>query len=118
MFVIYYQHRLMTLSPCFEIWLILHYENAIEKYIVPKEKSIFENEKVSSSHTYISRLFSEISGINSKSGSFFNRLKRNIDLAIEQEKFLKQDIMSMAIDLGSNVGFLIEQMREDPRDML
>ncbi len=89
-----------------------------EEYIVPNTESLFENEKVSNSHTCASRLFSEISGTNPKSGSFFNKLKGGIDLAIEQEKALEQGIIRMATEIGSNVGVLIEQMREDPRDVL
>ena len=109
---------LTVTSPCFELWLILHYENAVERYIVPNSESLFENEKVSNSHTFASRLFSEMSGTNPKSGSFFNKLKGGIDLAVEQEKTLEQDILRMATEIGSSVGVLIEQMREDPRDAL
>lgn len=57
-------------------------------------------------------------GANPKSGSFFNKLKGGIDLAIEQERALEQDILRMTTEIGSNVGVLIEQMREDPRDEL
>ena len=73
---------------------------------------------MSRAHSFASNLFSEISGTNPKSGSFFNKLKGGIDLAIEQEKALEQDILRMAIENGSNVGVLIKQMREDPRDVL
>ncbi len=109
---------LAVTSPCFELWLILHYEDAVAKYILPNRDHLFENKKVSVSHTFASRLFSEISGTNPKSGTFFNKLKRSVDLAISQEKELEQDILIMATDLGSNIGILIEQMREDPRDVL
>lgn len=108
---------LTVTSPCFEIWLILHYEDAVENYIL-SNKDLFENKKVSSSHTCASRLFSEISGTNPKSGAFFNKLKANINLAIEQEKLLQQDILKMSSEVGSNVGNLIEQMREDPRNSI
>ena len=73
---------------------------------------------MSRAHSFASNLFSEISGVNHKSGSFFNKLKGGIDLAVEQEKALEQDILRMAIENGSNVGVLIKQMREDPRDVL
>lgn len=109
---------LTVASPCFELWLILHYEDAVERYIVPNRVSLFRNEKVSSAHTVASRLFSQISGTNPKSGTFFNKLKGGIELAIQQEKALEQDILRMATEIGSNVGILIEQMREDPRDAL
>ena len=109
---------LTVTSPCFELWLILHYEDALEKYVVPNKDKLFDNEKVSRAHSFASNLFSEISGTNPKSGSFFNKLMGSIDLAIEQEKALEQDILRMAIENGSNVGVLIKQMREDPRDVL
>ncbi len=109
---------LTVTSPCFELWLILHYEEAIEKHILPNAENLLLNKKVSNSHTYASRLFSEISGTNPKSGTFFNKLKERIYLAISQEKELEQDISRMASELGSNVGSLIEQMSEDPRDVL
>ena len=107
---------LTVTSPCFELWLILHYEDALEKYVVPNKDKLFDNEKVSRAHSFASNLFSEISGTNPKSGSFFNKLMGSIDLAIEQEKALEQDILKMTTEIGSNVGVLIEQMREDPRD--
>lgn len=109
---------LTVTSPCFELWLILHYENAVEKYVAPNKDKLFDNEKVSRAHSFASNLFSEISGVNPKSGSFFNKLKGGIDLAIEQERALEQDILRMTTEIGSNVGVLIEQMREDPRDEL
>jgi hypothetical protein len=109
---------LTVTSPCFELWLILHYEDAVERHVVPNKDRLFDNEKVSNSHTFASRLLSEISGINPKSGSFFNKLKDGIDLAVEQERLLEQNILRMATEIGSNVGTLIEQMREDPRDVL
>ena len=109
---------LTVTSPCFELWLILHYENAVEKYVATNKDRLFDNEKVSRAHSFASNLFSEISGTNPKSGSFFNKLKGGIDLAIEQEKALEQGILKMATEIGSNVGVLIEQMREDPRDVL
>lgn len=109
---------LTVTSPCFELWLILHYEDAVEKYVALNKDKLFDNEKVSRAHSFASNLFSEISGVNPKSGSFFNKLKGGIDLAIEQERALEQDILRMTTEIGSNVGVLIEQMREDPRDEL
>ena len=109
---------LTVTSPCFELWLILHYENAVEKYVATNKDRLFDNEKVSRAHSFASNLFSEVSGTNPKSGSFFNKLKGGIDFAIEQEKALEQDILKMATEIGSNVGILIEQMRDDPRDVL
>ncbi|MEN1761202.1 RloB family protein [Anoxynatronum sibiricum] len=95
---------LVVTSPCFELWLILHYEDAIEKYVVPNKDKLFKNEKISRAHSFTSDLFSEISGSNPKSGSFFNKLKDGVDLAIMQEKSIEQDILNLATEIGSNVG--------------
>ena len=81
-----------------------------EDYVAPNKDKLFDNEKVSRAHSFASNLFSEISGVNPKSGSFFNKLKGGIDLAIEQERPLEQDILRMTTEIGSNVGVLIEQM--------
>jgi len=105
-------------SPCFKLWLILHYVAVIERYIIANKVALFENKEVSRAHSFTSNLFSEISGSNPKSGSFFNKLKSGVDLAIEQEKALEQDMYMMAKNIGSNVGKLIEQMRENPRNAL
>jgi hypothetical protein len=113
-----FDNILTVTSPCFELWLILHYENAVGNYILPNSDCLLKNEKVSNLHTYASRLFSELARTNSKSGSFFNKIKDKIDIAITQEKELEQNILNMSTSLGSNVGILLEQMREDPRDAL
>ena len=39
----------------------------------------------------------------------------NIDLAILEEKKLEQSNLKLSSNIGSNVGILIEQMRQDPR---
>jgi len=105
---------LTVTSPCFELWLILHYEEAVGKYIEPNTARLVSNEKVSNSHTFASRLFSEISRNNPKSGSFFNKIKGGIELAIEQERVLERDVLRMGTKVRSNVGVLIEQLMEDP----
>jgi hypothetical protein len=73
---------------------------------------------VSKAHSFASKLFSDLSGTNPKSGTFFNKIKGGIDLAIEQEKLLEQDVLKMSTEIGSRVGILITQMRKDPRDAL
>ena len=111
-------NHLIVTSPCFELWLILHYENAIEKYVEPNRDQLLKNEKVSNAHSFASKLFSDLSGTNPKSGTFFNKIKGGIDLAIEQEKLVEQDVLKMSSEIGSRVGVLITQMRKDPRDEL
>ncbi|MHA7579265.1 RloB family protein [Paenibacillus vandeheii] len=105
-------------SPCFETWLILHYEDAITLYIDPEREKIQKNEKVSKAHSFTSKLFSELSGMNPKTALKFDVLKENVDRAIQAEKQLEQDVHRLGDAIGSNVGQLIEQMRKDPREPL
>lgn len=109
---------LAVTSPCFEIWLLLHYVHAINKYIKPNKKDMIENKKVSSSHSMVSKLISELSGVNPKRNVNFSYIKENINLAIEQEKLLVQDAKKMFNDIGSNIGLLIEKMKKDPREKI
>lgn len=99
-------------SPCFEIWLLLHYENALESNIKPHEGDIIKNKKVSSSHSYISKLCSDISGVNPKNNVNFMFIKDNVNVAIEEEKKICQVNKEMFSVLGSNVGILIEDMKK------
>ncbi|MBN4062987.1 MAG: hypothetical protein COA82_10870 [Alkaliphilus sp.] len=105
-------------SPYFEIWLLLHYDDAIIKYINPERTKIIENNKVSSAHSFTSKLFSDIAGVNPKRNVNFPKIKEHVNLAIEQEKLLVQDNISMFEEIGSNVGILIEEMRKDPREII
>jgi hypothetical protein len=99
-------------SPCFEIWLLLHYENALEVHIKPNEGDIIENKKVSNAHSYISNLCSEISGVNPKNNVNFPFIKDYVNVAIEEEKKICQINEEMFSVLGSNVGILIEDMKK------
>ena len=75
-------------SPCFEIWLLLHYENVIETHIKPNQVEILENKKVSVAHSYTSKLCSEISGVNPKTNVNFPNIKCCVNTAIKEEKKL------------------------------
>lgn len=113
------EENILTVTcPCFEIWLILHYDDAISQYISHQKERIQKNEKVSNTHSYTSKLFSDLSGMNPKRALNFDILKEHVDRAILAEKQLEQDVRGMADKIGSNVGKLIKKMREDPRDLL
>ena len=49
-------NTLIVTSPCFEIWLILHFDRAYETHLKPNENAIIENRKISNSHSFISRM--------------------------------------------------------------
>lgn len=56
---------LAVTNPAFELFLLLHFEGAVEEVIRPYEKEIIRNEK-QDSQTCIYRLLREKSGMNSK----------------------------------------------------
>jgi hypothetical protein len=98
---------LTVTSPCFEIWLLLHYENALEEHIQPNQVKIEENKKISNAHSFTSRLCSEVSGANPKHRVNFPKIKDRVDIAIEEEKKICQINEEMFTMIGSNVGVLI-----------
>jgi len=117
---------LAVTSPCFEIWLLLHFDiitiDGSEQETLSSLKINYEkyrqNQKVSNKHTFTSKAFSETAGTNPKSNLNFDNLLDKIQNAIEKEKseILEKDIIKMVDNLGSNIGLLIEQLRIDPRE--
>lgn len=117
---------LAVTSPCFEIWLLLHFDainfDNVEIETVEALKIHYEefrqNSKVSNKHTFTSKIFSETSGTNPKSNLDFDDMLDKVASAIEKEKsgILEIDIRQMVDKLGSNIGLLIEQLKMDPRE--
>ena len=96
-------------NPCFEVWLLLHKENAVGEIIEPNYDKILYNKKISSNHTYISKLVSEYFHMNSKKGMRFSKFKDNVINAVKQEKLLPQDLVELEDKVGSNIGKIIEE---------
>lgn len=107
------EYMLAVTYPSFELFLILHYEDAFEKYIKPNEKSISENKKVSKKRKFIDMLFSQISGMNSKENPNIGKLVTNIDIAIDQERLVNQDISIALCRPTSNIASIIRMIKED-----
>lgn len=124
---------LAVTSPCFELWLLLHFneisfENKKKKIeekdidIIKALQTYYEefrqNIKISGKHTFTSKSFSLTSRTNSKSNLNFEDLLERIEDAINHEKSieLEKDIHNMVDKLGSNIGELIEKLRIDPRE--
>lgn len=102
-------------NPSFELFLLLHYENSYEEIIVPNIDELIKNSKVSkkSKKRYISKVFSSKSGMNAKENSAIGELAINVDIAINQEKKLNQDVDNAIGNLTSNIGKIIEDIRND-----
>ncbi|WP_304443129.1 RloB family protein [uncultured Clostridium sp.] len=96
-------------NPCFEAWLLMHFEE-FDNLDFDK---LLENKRVNSkrkSRKYSDKMLSEIIGYN-KSNLNFDIFVDRIDEAIKREKKYCEDIEELKNKIGSNVGILIENMR-------
>lgn len=99
-------------NPAFELFLLLHFENTYEQYILPNEEAIIKNEKVGN-QTFLYKLLLSKTGINSKKNSAIGELAEKVDVAILQEKKINEDIHECKGKITCNIGKIIESIRND-----
>ena len=108
--------KVVVSSPCFEIWLLLHYPNFVNDYLIENKKELLENRRVSSSFTFASKMVDRLFGFNPKAEipeHFIDKLP----IALKQRLVLTRDIRLLGTELGENVGDLIEEIQLDPRGL-
>ncbi|HBP26003.1 MAG TPA: hypothetical protein DD618_03525 [Acholeplasmatales bacterium] len=108
--------RMIVSSPCFEVWLLLHQKNSVSDIIEPNAKPIFENARLTSSFTYISKMVRDVFGFNPKimiPEHFLDRLP----IAMSQAHLLTTDLHQMATEIGQNVSEFIAELQFDPRKL-
>ena len=108
--------RMIVSSPCFEVWLLLHQKNAVSEIIEPNAKQIFENVRLTSSFTYISKMVRDLFGFNPKiviPEHFLDRLP----IAMSQAPMLTTDLQQMATEIGQNVSEFIAELQFDARKL-
>lgn len=98
--------------PSFELFLLLHYDRAFEDIIKPNEHDLLINKK-NGNRRIIDKLFSDKSGMNSKSNPGVGELVSKMDIAIDQEKKLNQNLNLATEKLTSNIGSILAQIKED-----
>lgn len=99
--------ELYVTNPCFEFWLLLHFDEVFE---MDKDK-LLKNPKVTSRRRYTEQELRRIYPRYTKSDYQAEELVRNIDKAIKNEKEFCEDIILLENSVGSNLGKLIENMR-------
>ena len=98
-------------NPSFELFLLLHIQNAYQDTIAPHSDEILNNSYVEGTHRrYISKLVSEVLGINVKTNKKVADLAEKYEVAVEEERNLNQDPQHAATQLTSNLGKIIEQL--------
>ena len=98
--------KLYITNPCFEFWLLLHFD---EVHLINKEE-LLENKRASSKVRFVESELKKYFPYN-KNKYNAELLIEKIDLAIENEKRFCEDIERLKNELGSNVGLLIQELK-------
>lgn len=97
---------LYVTNPCFEFWLLLHFDDVIDI----DQVKLLENKKDNG------RTFAEIElrkrMTYTKSSYNANTLFRKIPNAIANEKKFCEELVGLKTSIGSNIGILLSQMQE------
>lgn len=99
-------------NPAFELFLLLHFENAFEEDIEPNVEQIIKNEK-EGNQTFIYKLLLARTGVNPKKNSSIGELAKYVNIAIAQEKKINEDIHNCKGRVTCNIGKIIESIRND-----
>lgn len=101
-------------NPSFELFLLLHKENAISQIIEPHRDAILANGYYEGTRRrYISKLANDALGMNLKKNPNVALLAEKFDLAAQQERQLNQNPNHAIDDLTSNVALVIENLLRD-----
>lgn len=100
--------QLCITNPCFEFWLLLHFDDVFEL----DTNKLLENPKVTSKRRYAEQELRRIYPKYKKSSYQAEELVGNIDKAIQNEKEFCEDIVELESSVGSNIGRFIEKMRQ------
>lgn len=106
------KYNLYITNPCFEFWLFLHLNDAKN---ISCEKWL-ENKKDEEKCTYAEIELRNICPSYTKSSYCAKEFINKIDNAVENEKFYCEDIIQLKNSLGSNIGLLITELRDNPND--
>ena len=98
---------LYVTNPCFEFWLLLHFDSVRE---VDREK-MAENPKVTAKRRYAEQELRKIWPEYKKNSYEAKVLVADIDKAIANEKQFCEDVAGLEKNVGSNIGLMICEMR-------
>lgn len=99
-------------NPAFELFLLLHYPDAFEKYIKPNEEQIIKNEKVGAQR-YIRTLFTQVSEMNPKKNRAVGELAKKVDCAILEESKINEDIQECLGKVTCNIAKIIDNIKKN-----
>lgn len=98
---------LYVTNPCFEFWLLLHFDKVFE---LDRDK-LLENPKVTAKRRYVEQELRRVWPGYKKASYRAEELVKDIDYAIDNEKKFCEDVVNLENSIGSNIGKLIMDMR-------
>ena len=98
-------------NPCFELFLLLHYENGFSEYIEPNALELLSPKGLKNKLAYT--ILKERAGVDSKSNKSIGKLAEFVTIAIEEERFLNRDINDCKGKITSNIGQIIDGILHD-----
>ena len=99
-------------NPSFELFLLLHFEDAYSRWIKPNEKEILTPAKTAQK-SFVCSLFSKVSGMNSKKNPRVALLADRVLQAIREEKHVNRNVRLTRGKVTSPVGLVIESIMAD-----
>ncbi len=96
-------------NPSFELYLLLHLDDALENYIVPNKDEILGNGYVGR-RRYVEKLASDALGFNVKRNERVGELAQRFGVAVMNERELNQNPLKAIGQLTSNVGACIMEV--------
>ncbi|MCI9076451.1 MAG: RloB domain-containing protein [Dorea sp.] len=94
-------------NPCFEFWLLLHFNEVFEL----EQEKLLENPKVTAKRRYAEQELRRIWPGYEKNAYKAVEVVKRIDKAIENEKEFCEDVVLLENKVGSNLGLLIKEMK-------
>ncbi len=101
--------KVAVTNPSFELYLLLHLDDALEKYVLPNKEEILGNGYVGR-RRYVEKLASDVLGFNVKRNEKVGELARRFGVAVMNERSLNQDPSQSIGRLTSNVGARIMEV--------
>lgn len=90
---------------------MLHYENGFSEYIKPNISELLSPKGLKNKLAYT--ILKERAGVDSKSNKAIGKLAEFVTIAIEEERFLNQDINDCKGKITSNIGQIIDGILHD-----
>mgnify|MGYP004534667709 CR=1 FL=1 len=96
-------------NPCFEFWLLLHYEEVLQMDRDILLKNPKETPK--SKKRFLEKQLSALMEGYTKNNLRFDKIADKVFKAIEHEKYFCENINGLKTDLGCNIGLLVKEMQ-------